>query len=670
MMYIYKNLFQTATTQISHGKMNFLLKQAYSTSKSSFVLAKTPGKVNTSLGMVIRQFGRSTKNSGGGGTSTATGPKPKIKVNEIRRLLSLAKPYKFKIALAMGFLLISSAVTMLVPFGIGKLIDFIQSGDRESMKEKLKSISLVMLGVFIIGALANFGRVYIIQSTGQQIVMKLRQRLFKSMMNQEVAFFDKNKTGELINRLSSDSEVVGLSISQNLSDGLRSIIQAAGGIGMMFYVSPYLAAVGLSIVPAVTFFAIGFGRYIKKLSKKVQDTLADATQVAEEKISNIRTVRAFAQEEKETALYTKSINKVMDMKFKEAIAYAGFYGTTGFSGNFIILSVFYFGGGSIAENLITIGDLSAFLIYSAWVGISIGGLSSFYSELMRGIGASTRIWEIIDREPAIPIISETERLMSKEILNGDIQFNNISFAYPTRKNQNILTNLDLTIPGGKVLAVVGPSGSGKSTLASLLLRFYDPNTGSVSIGDQNINDMPQTWLRNNIGSVPQEPVLFSMSIKDNIAYGCPNPETITNEQIYSAASEANAFSFINNFPDKFDTIIGERGVNISGGQKQRIAIARAILRNPQILLLDEATSALDASSEYLVQEALEKIMKNRTVVIIAHRLSTIKNADMIAVLDKGRVMELGTYQTLMQNTNGQFKELVTHQTVVESDYEV
>lgn len=358
-------------------------------------------------------------------------------------------------------------------------------------------------------------------------------------------------------------------------------------------------------------------------------------------MSNIRTVRAFAQEEKETALYTKSINKVMDMKFKEAIAYGTFYGTTGFSGNFIILSVFYFGGGSISENLITIGDLSAFLIYSAWVGISIGGLSSFYSELMRGIGASTRIWEIIDREPKIKIIPESERNMSTEILNGDIHFNNISFAYPTRKEQNILSNLDLTIPGGKILAVVGPSGSGKSTLASLLLRFYDPNSGSVSIGNHNINDMPQTWLRNNIGSVPQEPVLFSMSIKDNIAYGCPNPDSITNEQIYAAASEANAFSFIDKFPEKFDTIIGERGVNISGGQKQRIAIARAILRNPQILLLDEATSALDASSEYLVQEALEKIMKNRTVVIIAHRLSTIKNADLIAVLDKGRVTELG-----------------------------
>ncbi len=415
--------------------------------------------------------------------------------------------------MAIILLLVSSGVTMLVPFGIGKLIDFIQSGDRQTMQDKLKNLSFIMLGVFLVGALANFGRVYIIQSTGQQIVMRLRQDLFKSVMAQEMAFFDKNKTGELINRLSSDAEVVGLSISQNLSDGLRSTIQAAAGVGMMLYVSPYLAVVGLSIVPAVMAFAIGFGRYIKNLSKKVQDTLAEATQVAEEKLSNIRTVRAFAQEEKETALYTKSINKIMEMKFKEAMAYGCFYGTTGFSGNFIILSVFFFGGGSIAENLITIGDLSAFLIYSAWVGISIAGLSSFYSELMRGIGASTRIWEIIDRQPKIPIISEGERLVSEEILTGDISFEKICFAYPSRKEQLILEGLDLVIPGGKVLAVVGPSGSGKSTLASLILRFYDAQSGAVRIGGTNINELPQTWLRRNIGSVPQEPVLFSMSIK-------------------------------------------------------------------------------------------------------------------------------------------------------------
>lgn len=252
---------------------------------------------------------------------------------------------------------------------------------------------------------------------------------------------------------------------------------------------------------------------------------------------------------------------------------------------------------------------------------------------------------------------------------GDIKLENINFSYPTRVDQEIFKNLDLIIPGGKTLAVVGPSGSGKSTIASLLLRFYDPNSGSVSIGGVDVRSMPQTWLRSNIGTVPQEPVLFSMSIKDNIAYGAADPESVTLDEIYAAADEANAFSFIEQFPEKFNTIVGERGVNLSGGQKQRIALARAIVKNPQILLLDEATSALDAASEYLVQEALERIMEKRTVIIIAHRLSTIKNADMIAVLDKGRIAELGSYNDLMQNEKGLFKELVQRQTI-DVDYSV
>jgi ATP-binding cassette subfamily B (MDR/TAP) protein 10 len=267
---------------------------------------------------------------------------------------------------------------MAVPFCIGKIIDFIQSGDKESTKEKLKNITILLTGIFIIGALANFGRVYIIQSTGQKIVARLRQRLFRSVMSQDMAFFDKNKTGELINRLSTDTEVVGLSISQNLSDGLRSSIQAAAGVGMMLYVSPFLAAIGLSVVPAVSLFAVWFGRYIKMISKQVQDVLANASEVSEEKLSSIRTVRAFAQEEKEIETYTQSVHKVMLMKFKEAIAYGVFYGTTGLSGNVIILSVLYFGGHSIADQLITVGDLSAFLIYSAWVGISIAGIKKLY----------------------------------------------------------------------------------------------------------------------------------------------------------------------------------------------------------------------------------------------------------------------------------------------------
>ena len=256
---------------------------------------------------------------------------------------------------------------MSVPFGIGKLIDFIQTGDRETMQDNLKKVTMIMSVVFFLGALANFGRVYIIQSTGQRIVMRLRKQLFTSIMNQEMAFFDRNKTGELINRLSSDAEVVGQSISQNLSDGLRSIMQAIGGVSMMMYVSPTLGVIGLSVVPPVALFAIGFGRYIKKLSKQVQDVLADANDVAQEKLSNIRTIRAFGQEQKETLAYLVKVNKILEMKFKEAMAYGVFYGTTGFSGNFIILTVFYFGGSSIAEQAITIGDLTAFLMYSAWV---------------------------------------------------------------------------------------------------------------------------------------------------------------------------------------------------------------------------------------------------------------------------------------------------------------
>lgn len=431
----------------------------------------------------------------------------------------------------------------------------------------------------------------------------------------------------------------------------------------------FSGAIGLSVIPAVTVFAIIFGRYIKKISKQVQDVLADANDIAQEKLSNIRTVRAFAQEEKETSTYLKSVNKIMEMKFKEALAYGIFYGTTGFSGNVIILTVFYFGGSSIAEQLITVGDLSAFMIYSAWVGISIAGLSSFYTELMRGIGASTRTWEIIDRTPLIPNVQSNNLILHPEIIKGDIKFENVSFSYPTRPDQSILKDLNLVIPGGKVLAVVGPSGSGKSTLGNLILRFYDPEKGTIKIGGVDIREMSQSAIRNHIGVVPQEPVLFSMSIKENIAYGVPNPEIITLEQIYEAADQANAFSFIEQFPDKFNTVIGERGLNLSGGQKQRIAIARAILKNPQILLLDEATSALDAASEYLVQEALERIMENRTVIIIAHRLSTIKNADMIAVLDKGHVVELGTYEELMQKDTGQFRALVARQTV-DVDYTV
>ncbi|KAG8280911.1 ATP-binding cassette sub- B member 10, mitochondrial [Homalodisca vitripennis] len=546
-------------------------------------------------------------------------------------------------------------------------------------------------------------------------------------MKQEVAYFDQNRTGELINRLSTDTSVVSQCVTMNISDGLRSTIMVCAGVSMMFYMSPELALVGLAIVPPVAGMAIVYGRFVRNITKRVQDSLAEATQVAEERIGNIRTVKAFSQEQREIQTYADRMQHVLELATKESLARGIFYGMTGLSGNAIILSVLYYGGVMVSDANITVGNLSSFLLYAAYIGVSLGGLSSFYSELNRGLGASTRLWDIIDRQPAIPCKGG---LVLAEPPKGEVRFDQVRFSYPARPDCPILHDLQLTIPSGKVTAVffsfynfsgkhacrgiqhvhqdhtlhtlsetsasflqddcrlnrfgtvfpssqfavvilrqctvtgqVGASGSGKSTLAALLLRLYDPQHGSVTLDGVPVSSYDPVWLRSHIGSVSQEPVLFSGSIRDNIVYGAEHPENVSDNQVEWAAKEANAHTFITKeFPEGFNTIVGERGVMLSGGQKQRVAIARALIKNPRILLLDEATSALDAESEHLVQEALERIMKGRTVLTIAHRLSTIKNADQIAVLSGGRVVEIGTYEELMAECEGAFSKLVRHQT--------
>ncbi|XP_074645282.1 ATP-binding cassette sub-family B member 10, mitochondrial-like [Tubulanus polymorphus] len=592
------------------------------------------------------------------------GIKSKIKSTDVKRLLSLAGPEKWRLAGGVSLLLISSGVTMSVPFFMGHIIDIVNAAATNADAiEKLQKICAVLGAVFISGATANFGRVYLMQISGQRIIKQIRDSLFSSVMTQEMAFFDKTKTGEIINRLSADTALVGQSVTQNISDGLRSTIQAIGAVGMMFYVSPKLTLVALSIVPPIAIVSIIYGRYVRSITKNVQDSLADATQVAEERISNIRSVRAFAHEPEEMKSYRQRIEHVLNLSYKEALARGLFWASTGLSGNLIMLSVFYNGGLQMQEAQMTVGDLSAFLLYAAYIGVAMGGLSSFYTEMMRGLGASGRLWELTDRQPSIPLFTEHIH-SSQHGIKGDIIFNDISFTYPSRPDVQLFKELSLTAPSGQVTAVVGPSGSGKSTLTSLLLRFYDPNQGCIMINGNNISNMSPSWLRRHIGTVSQEPVLFSCSVAENIAYGAFDPDSVTTEDITEAAKKANAFNFVNNFPDGFDTLVGERGLMLSGGQRQRIAIARAILRNPEILVLDEATSALDAESEYLVQEALERLMVGRTVITIAHRLSTIKNANQIAVLDNGHVVELGSYSHLMNIENGLFKKLVERQTLV------
>uniref|UniRef100_A0A8C9XPE4 ATP binding cassette subfamily B member 10 n=1 Tax=Sander lucioperca TaxID=283035 RepID=A0A8C9XPE4_SANLU len=581
-----------------------------------------------------------------------------VPLEDVKRILQLAHPERWRLAAALGFLTVSSAVTMSAPFFLGKVIDTIYTTgtDAETMAASLTSLCIMLTGVFLCGGAANAARVYLMQTSGQQIVRNLRAALFSSILRQEVAFFDKNRTGELINRLSADTTVVGRSITDNLSDGLRAVAQAAAGVSMMFYVSPSLACFVLLVVPPVAGLAIVYGRYLRSISKCTQDALAQATQLAEERISNMRTVRAFGKELSEVNTYTQKTDLVLSLARKEAVLRAGFFGVTGLSGNMMILSVLYKGGLLMASQHMTVGELSSFLMYTFWVGISIAGLSSFYSELMKGFGAGARIWELLDRKPEFPLNGQ----QTLTHLKGRLEFSDISFAYPTRKEAPIFQNLSLLVPAGTIMAVVGPSGSGKSTLVSLLLRLYDTDAGIITIDGHDIRDLNPYWLRSHIGTVSQEPVLFSCSIRDNIAYGAVDPDAVTTEDIYRAARVANAFNFIQTFPKGFDTIVGEKGVLLSG-EKRRQRHHRVIITTSTSLWMQESSRALDAENEFLVQEALERLMEGRTVVIIAHRLSTIQNANAVAVLDQRRIAECGQHTELLGNRQGLFRKLMEKQ---------
>ncbi|XP_051469721.1 ATP-binding cassette sub-family B member 10, mitochondrial [Apus apus] len=591
----------------------------------------------------------------------AAGAPPRF---EARRLLALAHPERWRLTAAVGFLTVSSVITMSAPFFLGKVIDIIYTNPSEDLTDNLTSLCALLSGIFLCGAAANATRVYLMQTSGQRIVKRLRTSLFSSILKQETAFFDKTRTGELINRLSADTALLGRSVTENLSDGLRAGAQASVGVGMMFFVSPSLAAFVLSVVPPLAVLAVIYGRYLRKLTKMTQDSLAEATQLAEERIGNIRTVRAFGQEVAEMEKYTNKVDYVLQLAKNEALARAGFFGATGFSGNLIVLSVLYKGGLLMGSAYMTVGELSSFLMYAFWVGISIGGLSSFYSELMKGLGAGGRLLELIERKPQFPFNEGIT--LGKDTFRGALEFKDVEFAYPTRPETSVFKDFSLSIPAGSVMALVGPSGTGKSTIVSLLLRLYDPTSGTITIDGFDIRQLNPLWFRTKIGTVSQEPILFSCSIAENIAYGAEDPSTVTAEEIQKVAEIANAASFIRDFPKGFDTVVGEKGILLSGGQKQRIAIARALLKNPKILLLDEATSALDAENEYLVQEALDRLMEGRTVLIIAHRLSTIQNADFVAVLGQGKILECGKHEELLAKPNGLFRKLMQKQAFLQN----
>ncbi|CAG7850726.1 ATP-dependent permease MDL1, mitochondrial AltName: Full=ABC transporter mdl1; Flags: Precursor [Serendipita indica DSM 11827] len=540
---------------------------------------------------------------------------------------------------------------MSVPFTIGRLIDYFTSPNPDlflGLTPTMAAASLV--GVFTLGACANFGRSLLMRLSGLRIIARLRKDTYASALRQEVNFIE-NSEGDVLSRLSVDTNIVGESVTGNLSDGLRAVVTGTVGVGLMFYLSPTLTALMLAIVPPISLGAVLYGRYLKRLSKRTQEALGKMSDTAQESISALRTVQASNAEKHALKLFAKDVDSVLGLQRKEAFATATFYGSTGLAGNVTILALLGYGGTLVSRGVISVGDLSSLLLYSAYVGGSMGQLSSFFTTLMKGVGAGTRIFDLLEREP---VIAPSKGTVLEGRAVGTIKFEGVRFAYPKRRDVQVLDGFDLEIKPGESVALVGKSGSGKSSVQALLLRFYDPDLGQIKFNGTDIRDYtPASW-RSQIGLVPQDPVLFSGTIAENIAYDRPDA---SQAEIEEAARLANC-EFVWDFPEKFETKINKN--SLSGGQRQRVAIARALLKHASILCLDEASAALDGASEHKVNDAIAKILQSRTVscLIVAHRLSTIQRAEKVAVLDEGRIVEIGTYKELASREGSKFREVM------------
>nr|WP_224242137.1 ABC transporter transmembrane domain-containing protein [Hyalangium gracile] len=568
------------------------------------------------------------------------------------RLLSLARPEVRTLLAGTFFLAIGSGMSLLYPQAMRLIIDEALGARDRALIDRA---ALGMTCILAIQSLAVALRYYLFSTAGERVVTRLRQNLFASLMSQEVAFFDERKTGELTNRLASDTTVLQNTVSSNISMVLRNAAQALGGIGMLFYTSPVLTLVMLAVVPPVAVGAVAYGRRVRKLSKEVQDALAASNEVAEESLSGVRTVRSFAAEKSEVERYRGAMERALALARGRIRQSSTFMAVASFGGFAAATAVLWYGGRLVLDDKLTVGGLTSFLVYSMFVAFALGALTELWADFMRASGAAERVFELLDRKPAIPI-SGGERLASTQ---GSVQLQDVHFSYPARSDVAVLQGIDLSIEPGEVVAIVGPSGAGKSTIAGLLGRLYDPQGGRILLDGKDLKTLDPEWLRQQIGVVAQEPLLFSSSIADNIRYGKVGA---SDAEVEAAARAANAHDFISRFPEGYKTLVGERGVQLSGGQKQRVAIARAVLKDPRLLILDEATSALDAESEHLVKDALDRLMKGRTTLIIAHRLSTVMDADRVMVLEGGRVVQSGSHSTLM-GQDGLYRRLVERQFV-------
>jgi subfamily B ATP-binding cassette protein MsbA len=553
-------------------------------------------------------------------------------------------------AVAMFALVLGSALGLLFPWIMQNLVDAVLS---QGNLTELNRITALLLGAFLLRSVCYYVQGISLSFIGERIVADLRAELYQQLHQLSLHFYTERRVGELVSRLASDVTLVRSALTNNVATVLSQALSFIGSLILMLVLNWRLTLFILVLAPLVAASAAVFGARLRRLSTEIQDQLANSSALAEEALNGVRVVKAFEREPFEIKRYVVQVEQTFRAAMRMAVIRSAFGPLISFLAFGSLAGILWFGGREVLAGRITAGALIAFLVYGANIGASVGAFTSLYTQLQEAAGASRRIFELLDEKPDIDDLPGAQSLSS---VKGKITFSKVSFAYE-KISGHVLHQIDLAIQPGEVLALVGPSGAGKSTLFNLIPRFYDPVEGQVCLDDKNLRDIRLSSLRSQIGLVPQETQLFSGTIRDNLRYGRLDAD---DAELQEAARDANAEEFILKLPLGYDTQVGERGVKLSGGQRQRIAIARAILKNPRILLLDEATSSLDSESESLVQEALDRLMKNRTTVVIAHRLSTVQNAHRIAVLDQGRLVELGSHQQLIDQ-NGLYARLYRRQ---------
>jgi subfamily B ATP-binding cassette protein MsbA len=555
---------------------------------------------------------------------------------DFRRLFRYLRPYWLRMAIALIALVFASGLGLVYPLVIQRVLDTVL--DLENQTE-LNQLTLLLIGVFGLQALTRFIEGYNLALIGEYVIIDLRKQVFKRLTDLSLGFYAERRVGELVSRISSDAMTLRGVLTSDVSTVFSQTLSLVGALAIMIAINWRLMGVIMVIVPIIVAIGATFGFWVRRISTKRQDALADSTVVVEESLSNMRVVKSFTREHYENQRYQNRLMIAYQIALRMIRVRQVFGSTMAFVGFGSLAAFLWFGGREVLADRLTAGELAAFMLYGATVAGSISSYVRVYADLQEAIGATKRIFEIIDTQPDVPDAPNARTLPPVE---GRITFESVTFAYDPRIE--VLHNIDLEIQPGEALALVGPSGAGKSTVFNLIPRFYDPDQGRILFDGINIRDVTQDSLRAQIGMVPQDTQLFGGTIRENILYGRLDA---SEAEVIEAAKAANAHDFIMELPDGYTTVVGERGIKLSGGQRQRVAIARAILKDPRILLLDEATSSLDSESEGLVQEALNRLMKGRTTIIIAHRLSTIKQVDRIAVLDQGWIVELGTHDELL-----------------------